>query len=526
MSSTPEKQRTDPIEGSENMSLSRHVWRGAAAPIVALALACGSETQDQENAVVSEGTADADYPSIFPGNRSDPAAAVYNNTLYVYTSSDLGNNTNSSLFPMNTTYVQSLAAGRNPGSASDWTSAAAFDESKILGQPGWFWDQGAPKHLWAPESFQFAGDSRYWLFVPDVESSDPKSNSWIVAAYSWNPTGPFTYYGWVYWAGDPSTNVMPYASDPGPAQGPDGTKYLVIANGDGSNCGGLTLLKLGTDANGAPVNAIQKGTIYVTGLPAADSDPNRCTTGKSAQDKTDHPNPGDEYLEGASLYYLPDATIGGGVKSAGPWYLIFPRKPGNRNQVLSYATASSLTATGGPGANYVRFTYRGDLLDASADSWTDQGSIVKWNNQWLLFYHDGVSNANHNRKTHFECIWFNNDGTIDKVKRTTSGAPTCAKPPLTAVTVNINTANPNAYAQLAYGNAKATAACRKSSGSSCTQYYAQQSYPAGFALYVYGYCPGGTFGSWTGCNSNLAPDGHQCALTLTTATKNVTMTCK
>jgi hypothetical protein len=485
--------------------------------------------------------ADEDH-SVFGdnNNRSDPAAAVYPdeqgvNHLYVYTSSDVGDNTNSSLFPMTTTYVQVLGPGADPAQPANWTSTVAFEESWLS---SWWPGQSPPRHLWAPESFHFSSNNSnhlypvgYWLFVPDIENpSDQKSPSWIAAAWSETPQGPFQYYGWVYKNGDPNQNISQYASDPGPAQDPDGNPYMVFANGDGSNCGGLSLAKLRADGWGSPLDTDWTVPIYIKGLPSGskEDDPDRCTTGKSDQDKIDHPNPTSQYLEGASLYYLDAAQIGSGAKTAGPWYLVFPRKPKSTNQVLSYATAPRLYVEH---SGMVEFQYRGDLIGPSDQSWTDQGSIVKWNNQWLLFYHYGISKAAHNRKTHFECLWFNNDGTINKVARTTSGVPTCAKPPLTKVTVNLGPYTPTgAYAEFSYDHGKARATCKGSAGTTCTQYYARQSYPGGYALAMNGYCPDGKTATFSpkgvsGCDYTIAP-GVACGMSLGSTDKVVTMSCK
>jgi hypothetical protein len=100
----------------------------------------------------------------------------------------------------------------------------------------------------------------------------------------------------------------------------------------------------------------------------------------------------------------------------GPWlferngiyYLTYPHVQ-NSIERLEYAIGSSPM---GP------FKPSGVIMDESPTGcWTDHQSIVKFNEQWYLFYHSNYLSPNFdkNRSICIDSLFFNNDGSIQKV---------------------------------------------------------------------------------------------------------------
>ncbi|MFB6344001.1 family 43 glycosylhydrolase [Saccharicrinis sp. FJH62] len=107
----------------------------------------------------------------------------------------------------------------------------------------------------------------------------------------------------------------------------------------------------------------------------------------------------------------------------GPW--VFKRKDKyyftmpEGNRVLTYYMADSPL---GP------WTYKGVIMEQEHQS-NNHHSIVEYKGQWILFYHrwlDTDSSCGRQRHICAEYLYFNNDGTIQKVNRTDKGL--AAKP--------------------------------------------------------------------------------------------------
>jgi hypothetical protein len=98
----------------------------------------------------------------------------------------------------------------------------------------------------------------------------------------------------------------------------------------------------------------------------------------------------------------------------GIYYLTYPHVE-NQRERLEYSTSSSPT---GP------FTQQGVILDESESGcWTVHHSILDWQGQSYLFYHDkDLSPAfDKNRSIRADKLFFNADGSIQKVKPTLRG---------------------------------------------------------------------------------------------------------
>ncbi|MCJ8208602.1 family 43 glycosylhydrolase [Mucilaginibacter sp. RS28] len=98
----------------------------------------------------------------------------------------------------------------------------------------------------------------------------------------------------------------------------------------------------------------------------------------------------------------------------GTYYLTYPHAA-NKTERLEYATSNSPL---GP------FKFTGVIMDESPSGcWTNHQSIIKFRNQWYLFYHDDQLSPkfDKSRSIRADSLFFNSDGTIQKVIPTLRG---------------------------------------------------------------------------------------------------------
>ena len=95
------------------------------------------------------------------------------------------------------------------------------------------------------------------------------------------------------------------------------------------------------------------------------------------------------------------------------YYLAYPHVQ-DTTERLEYAIGESPM---GP------FKVGGVIMDETHDCWTNQQSIVEFKNQWYLFYHhnDLSPHIDKNRSVRVDSLFFNEDGTIQKVIPTLRG---------------------------------------------------------------------------------------------------------
>ncbi len=230
----------------------------------------------------------------------------------------------------------------------------------ILHENDYSWVKKSGNHLWAPDCIYKNG--KYWLYVPD---NDTGGTSRIGISTSANPDGPFTPLS-TYFQG-----ITGYASDPGVFIDDDGTPYMVYCT-VGYSGGRTWIVKMNTNmiqANGTPAAA------NVSGMP-------------------------NSYTEGGSIF-----------KFNGKYYLIGAIYD-NGGEAEWYAMATSVT---GP------YTYKGHIMEKSADEWTIQASIIQWNNHYSFYYHDKLPTGGMKRQVMGEYLKFNADGTIPLIVRTSTG---------------------------------------------------------------------------------------------------------
>lgn len=105
------------------------------------------------------------------------------------------------------------------------------------------------------------------------------------------------------------------------------------------------------------------------------------------------------------------------IKRNGIYYLLYADiSRADMPTCIGYATSSSPM---GP------FTYRGVIVDNShcdPANWNNHGSLVKYGEQWYVFYHRATNGCNTMRKACVEPIKFNKDGSISEVEMTSQGA--------------------------------------------------------------------------------------------------------
>jgi hypothetical protein len=131
------------------------------------------------------------------------------------------------------------------------------------------------------------------------------------------------------------------------------------------------------------------------------------------------------------------------VKREGIYYLVYAHlNEAGMPTGIGYCMADSPM---GP------FRYGGVIVDndhCDPGNWNNHGSIMKFRDQWYVFYHRSTHNSRMMRKACLEPIWFNEDGTIDQVEMTSQGAG----PPLDPYTQI-----PAEWACLLHGNVRITA---------------------------------------------------------------------
>ncbi len=99
----------------------------------------------------------------------------------------------------------------------------------------------------------------------------------------------------------------------------------------------------------------------------------------------------------------------------GIYYLTYPHAINGGSERIEYMTSSNPM---GP------YEWKGVIMDQSAsDCWTNHHSIVEYKDQWYFFYHDKdlSPDFDKNRSIRADHLYFNDDGTIQKVVPTLRG---------------------------------------------------------------------------------------------------------
>jgi len=233
------------------------------------------------------------------------------------------------------------------------------DHGVIISQTKVPWADSTSYSMWAPDCI--FRDGKYYFYFPTMAQGSTNGRGFTVGvAISDKPYGPFV----------PQTEPIKGINgiDPNVFIDKDGQAYLYWA----------------------------QGNIYAAKLKS-----NMLELESQPQILTELPTKG--LKEGPYLFEHNDV-----------YYLTYPHVA-NKTERLEYATSNNPL---GP------FKFTGVIMDESASGcWTNHQSIIKFKNQWYLFYHnDDLSpQFDKNRSIRCDSLFFNADNTIRKVIPTLRG---------------------------------------------------------------------------------------------------------
>lgn len=305
---------------------------------------------------------------------ADPSAHVFNGKLYVYGSHD-----QDELFPSD-----------NDGGAYNMIdyhviSMDNFDQEPVdLGVSFSVEDVAwAEKQLWAPDCAQ--KDGKYYFYFP---AKDYEGIFRIGVATADKPEGPFV----------PEKNYIDgsFSMDPCVFTDEDGTSYMVFGGIWG---GQLEKWQTGKyDAGGFTPSGDSPALTPAMAVMSDDMLSYKTTPAyiEILDENGDPITAKDEdrrFFEGAWIH-----------KNNDKYYLSYST---GTTHYLVYATSDNPM---GP------YTYQGRILDPVA-GWTTHHSIVEFEGQWYLFYHDAqISGYDSQRNIRYAPLTYNEDGTIAPVE--------------------------------------------------------------------------------------------------------------
>jgi hypothetical protein len=232
------------------------------------------------------------------------------------------------------------------------------DHGVIVSQYKVNWVDSTTFSMWAPDCIERNG--KYYFYFPSNPKAAYGNRFTIGVAVADNPAGPFTPQP------DPIINV--HGIDPNVFIDKDGQAYLYYAEGK------IYAAKLKDNMLELASEPVVIGDLPEKGL-----------------------------VEGPFLF-----------ERNGKYYLTYPHVQ-NKIERLEYALADNPL---GP------FKITGVIMDESPTGcWTNHQSIVEFKNQWYLFYHhnDLSPKFDKSRSIRVDSLFFNEDGTIRKVKPTLRG---------------------------------------------------------------------------------------------------------
>lgn len=234
------------------------------------------------------------------------------------------------------------------------------DHGVIVDQEDVEWVDSNANAMWAPDAMERNGT--YYFYFPAIADTNKGFRGRLMGvATSETPYGPFTPQP------EPIEGV--FGIDPNTFIDDDGQAYLYWS---------------GRGIYGAKLNE---------NMLEIDSEPVRLDA--------EHPQSG--LREGPFMF-----------ERNGTYYLTYPRVIEN-TEALVYATGDNPL---GP------FEYKGIFMDEhESGCWTNHHSIVNFKGQWYLFYHhnDYSPDFDKNRSIRIDSLFFDADGSIQKVKPTFRG---------------------------------------------------------------------------------------------------------
>ncbi|WP_152286820.1 family 43 glycosylhydrolase [Flavicella marina] len=289
---------------------------------------------------------------------ADPTARVYNGKLFIYPSHDV---------PWDKEWEKLGAVKEGHGhvmtdyhafSTSDLVNFT--DHGVIVAQKDVPWGNKVGYGMWAPCITYKNG--MYYYYFPNTPE-DKSGFRQIGLATATQPEGPFSI--------EPNYIKGLKGIDPNPFIDDDGQAYMYWGGGKGNS---LKVVKLSAD-----MKSIQGEIVSIKDLPQ-------------------------EYKEGPFVF-----------KRNEVYYLTFPHNLDTKKSTEEIGYAISKSPLG-------PFEYKGTLMDRFKDCWTNHHSIVQYKKQWYMFYHhNDISKAGNLRSVCVDSLFFNTDGSIQKVTPTLRG---------------------------------------------------------------------------------------------------------
>jgi beta-xylosidase len=304
---------------------------------------------------------------------ADPSAHVFEGKLYVYTSHDLDTNRPDDhlggQYDMTDYHVLSLTDMHSP----------ATDEGEILNVKDVPW---ATQQMWAPDAAFKNGT--YYLYFP---AKDKQGLFRIGVATSSSPAGPFV--------AEKEPIAGSFSIDPAVFIDDDGQAYIYFGGLWG---GQLEKWRSGTYDSAA---AVPGSAELELGPRVARLSADMLSFDGPVGEISILDDAGQPVLEGDfNHHYFEGPWV---HKYNGTYYLSYSIGEGQR---MAYATAGNPL---GP------FTFRGYILPP-VPGWTTHGSIVEFQGEWYLFYHDAaLSGVDHKRCAKVAPLTYNPDGTIQLI---------------------------------------------------------------------------------------------------------------
>ncbi|MDD4514278.1 glycosyl hydrolase family 8 [Massilibacteroides sp.] len=231
------------------------------------------------------------------------------------------------------------------------------DHGVIVSQERVPWIQPESYSMWAPDCVY--KDGRYYFYYPSTPRGEEKRGFAIGVAIAEKPYGPF----------------MPQFK---PIEGIHGIDPCVLVDTDGQSYiywAGRRMFMAKLKDN---MTELATEPLQIEGLPEG-------------------------FKEGPFVF-----------ERSGKYYFTFPWIQ-DKTETLAYAMGDSPM---GP------FEFKGLIMDQSPTScWTNHHSIIEYKDQWYLFYHhnDYSPEFDKNRSVRVDSLFFNADGTIQKVAPTLRG---------------------------------------------------------------------------------------------------------
>ena len=290
---------------------------------------------------------------------ADASGHVFDGKLYVYTSHDQNN---PNFYNMVDYHVFALEDDCN-----------FRDYGEILNVNNVPW---ASHYMWAPDAAY--KDGTYFFYFPAKDSSGIFH---IGVATSISPTGPF----------EPEPEPIPgsFSIDPAVFVDDDGKAYMYFGGLWG---GQLECYDTGTYVSSNCSN--DNGSNSIGGNPRVVEMASNMKVFSGSIQEISIVGGGEPFFEGSWMH-----------KYNGTYYFSYSTGP---SHLIVYATGDNPK---GP------FTYRGVLLPNHHSGWTTHHSVVKYQGNWYLFYHDSSCSGGVDEKRCVKVadLYYNADGTIQTV---------------------------------------------------------------------------------------------------------------